>query len=117
MKLVYYLLIITILLLIASGFTVDLSSSKLISRVSFEKIQLGMTESEVTQLLGPPGNYFTGRPGRLYVENRGWHGPFIQKANMTSINYRREWNGDYGGLSVGFDSKGNTVSVVFCYST
>jgi hypothetical protein len=108
-------------LLIAGGFGVgallDLLTGATINKRNFDRISIGMTEADVEAILGPPGIYFTGSPGKNYPAGYGWSGPHAVVGKVGRAQDRREWSGDKGGVVLWFDDTGRVECKVFYYCT
>ncbi len=81
----------TTVLLVSLGAVLPLACPRpsRITRENFERIQEGMTEAEVEELLGPPGNY-------SYYEVRMSSGYYSPEWIITY------WAGDEGIIDIGF---------------
>jgi hypothetical protein len=66
-----------------------------VNRQSYEKIQIGMTMSEVQEILGgPPGDYSTG-PVHLHSVKQ-----------IAHDGKENRWRGDDGEFTIWFDNQG-----------
>ena len=75
-----------------------------VSTARFAKVQKGMTQAEVEELLGgPPGDYQTGRGSGMFVID------FLSPGDSVS----KEWTGDDGVALVAFDRSGRVVTCQF----
>ena len=90
---------------------------------NFEKIQQGMTLTDVEDLLGcPPGNYATGRLYMKVVQNDGsiYYQPMIgiglHSHGITDpgLGTWHGWRGDRGEITVLVDEEGKVSRADFC---
>src|SRR5215471_8048203 len=80
-----------------------LTTQHRINRESFEKIQVGMTQSDVESLLGvPPGDYST----REYT--------FLEPPWPLSKIWEFQWIGNDGRIRVKLDEKRNVATYHWC---
>jgi hypothetical protein len=102
---------------VVAGCLVDASEGRRIRRSSYDAIQIGMTDAEVEELIGPPGDYFSGPPGKNYRPEWGWQGPRVGEGDMSAVSSEDRWNGDNGGIIVRYDDHRRVVQKTFFEST
>jgi hypothetical protein len=74
-----------------------------VSLANYNAVRVGMSEAKVTAVLGPPGDYRTGRTmGSDGTVDKQW-----PRGGLTSRI--EEWDGNWAMVLVGFDASGRVT--------
>jgi len=94
---------IVVMFLVILGFVAGFLGNPAIEKADFERIKIGMKDSDVHRVLGgPPGNYPTFQPPG-----------FFHIKSVRPKGTQKKWTGDGGIIFVWFDDNGVVIDMEF----